>query len=171
MAGPETLRFGKFLVELEDSPGAGTYSAPCGFLERSLRLSADVAQRALPNRETPSQPGWVARDVVGLSASVNGTGILAMEDAARWRTAFVDAKSIRIRVRFEHDHGGYWQGLAILANWEIRGAKGSKATQAVQLDSDRAWTWSAVVSGADGRARLALDDPSQTAFLTLLGIY
>lgn len=144
MAKPNTLRFGKFRVYVEDPDNPGTYIAPCGFTEKSLDLSATSNEDAIPDCDDPDLPAWVARTIATLSAGVRGTGVWNGGAYATWRRLFLAGASFNVRVEFDDtlaNGGGYYQGGAVLNNLGHSGSLGQRVQAAVDMASDGEWTW------------------------------
>lgn len=144
MAQPKTLKFGLFKVYLGDGADPEAFSAPCGFTQKALSLSAQTNDQQIPDCDDPDAPFWTSREVNSLSASVSGSGLIAMEDYERWRNAFLAAETVSVRVELDEsaaNGGGYWQGKAIVTSLQHTANLGNKSELAVSLESDGAWTW------------------------------
>jgi hypothetical protein len=148
MAAPNTHSFGKFKVYL-DLDGTGSFAAPCGFNENSLRLSKAVNETIIPDCDDPDAAQWTETDAVSRSLTVSGQGIMAVESSATWRNAWLENDSIPIRVMFDvvlAKDGGYWSGNAHVTQLEFGAARGNRITCSVEITGDGAFTW--VAAGA-----------------------
>lgn len=146
MARPRTRRFGDFRVYIDTTPEATTpsFEMPCGFLSKSLEISATSGETEVGDCDDPDAPVWTERDVRALSARVSGQGVLAMESYATWRSMLGQPGRL-IRVEFNDtaaNGGGYWQGRAILNTLTHgSGNRGEKLTLNIDMSSDGEWTW------------------------------
>lgn len=138
MARPQTIKFGDFKVFLGNDD-ATVFTAPCGFTQKALTISADVATENIPDCDDPDAPAWTGRNVTSLSASVSGSGVLAAESYDVWVERMTDAVSFPVRVQV--GDLGWWQGLAILSNITHTANLGPKVEASVSLDSDGEWVW------------------------------
>lgn len=146
MARPRTRRFGDFRVYIDTTPEANapTFEMPCGFLSKSLEISATSGETEVPDCDDPDAPVWTERDVRALSARVSGQGVLAMESYATWR-GMLGKPGRLVRVEFADtaaNGGGYWQGRAILNTLtHASGNRGEKLTLNIDMSSDGEWVW------------------------------
>lgn len=147
MAKPRTLTFSNFKVWIADSASPGVFTAPCGFNQKALNLTAETSDTNVPDCDDPEAPAWTERGVTALSAEVTGQGVMAMGSLEAWREWFLAAESRMVRVEFDDtlaNGGGYYQGLAIVTNLGhavALGSDGNKAQLSVTLVSDGEWTW------------------------------
>lgn len=140
MAQATTLKFGKFIVEL-DIDGTGTYTAPCGFTTRGLTLTKDTNDVQIPDCDDPDAPAWLGRDAVSLSASISGEGVLAEESIATWLAAFDSTNAVAAKVTATFASSTVtWTGNFHLTSFEVSAEQGSRATASVSMDSDGAVT-------------------------------
>lgn len=147
MAAPRTLTFSNFKVYIGSSDSPGTYSEPCGFTQKSLTIDAETSDTNVPDCDTPEDPAWTERSVTALSATINGSGVMAMASLATWRTWMLAAEARQIRVEFDDtlaNGGGYYEGDAILQSLGhavALGSDGNKAQLSVNIVSTGEWTW------------------------------
>lgn len=146
MAAPTTKKFGQFLVKVGDGATPEVFAAPCGFTEKSLKLSAETSDQTIPDCSDPDAAAWTAREVSRLSGEVSGNGLLAVEAVATWRTWFLsaDAKNVRIEISGTSvAGGGYYAGSFLLTGFELGATLGEKVTCNVTMVSDGAIIWTA----------------------------
>lgn len=147
MAQPRTLSFRNFKIYISDTDSPGVYTAPCGFNQKALTITADTSDVNVPDCDNPEDPAWVERAVTALSAVVNGSGVMAMASLATWRAWMLAATARTVRVQFDDtgaNGGGYYEGDAILQELGHAvqlGADGNKAQLNVNIISTGEWAW------------------------------
>lgn len=147
MAKPRTLSFGSFKVYLGDGASPEVFTAPCGFTQKALTIEATVSDTTVPDCDDPEAAAWTERGVTALSATVTGSGVMAMASVETWREWMLSAASKNVRVEFDDtgaNGGGYYQGPAVLqslGHTVALGSDGNKAQLAVNIVSDGEWTW------------------------------
>lgn len=146
MARPRTRRFGDFRVYVDTTPESNTptFEMPCGFQSKSFDINVTSGETEVGDCDDPDAPVWMERDVRGLSATVDGNGVMAMESYETWR-GMLGKPSRLVRVEFNDtaaNGGGYWQGRAVLNNMRHAGAnRGEKLTLGINMSSDGEWVW------------------------------
>jgi hypothetical protein len=152
MAAPRTLSFSNFKVYVSDTDSPGVFTAPCGFTQKSLEITAETSDTNVPDCDTPEDPAWTERAVTALSAAIAGQGVMAMASLTTWRTWMLAANARTVRVEFADtlaNGGGYYEGDAIcqsLGHAVALGADGNKAQLSVNLVSTGEWTWTPALS-------------------------
>lgn len=147
MAKPRTLSVGNFKIFVGDTDSPGVFTAPCGFTQKALILSAANSETNVPDCDDPEAAAWTERGVTALSAQVTGQGVMAMGSLELWREWFMSAAPRWIRVEFDDTGGpdrGYYEGQAILSSLGhsvALGSDGSKTQLQVTVDSSGEWTW------------------------------
>lgn len=144
MAKPATIPFGKFKVLVGDGASPETFSNPCGFTERALKLGSSTTSDEIPDCDDPDLPAWEAKGIKSLNAQVTGQGVLARAAHVIWRNWYMSALERNIRVVFDvplADGGGYYEGKAVLTDLEYSGNYGEKVKANVTLQSSDAWAW------------------------------
>jgi len=101
MAQPVTTKGGKFRVLLGDDATPTVYTAPCGFLSKSLTLTKGLEEVNLPDCLDPDKVPWVGRDASSLSMSVSGEGVLAAESVETWLDAWENTESVPAKIEIE----------------------------------------------------------------------
>ncbi|WP_204279469.1 phage tail tube protein, partial [Enterobacter asburiae] len=64
------------------------FSAPCGLNSRGFNRTAATNDTNNPDCTDPDAASWLERDVVSLSGSLSGAGVVADEDYDVWETWF-----------------------------------------------------------------------------------
>lgn len=101
MAEPGTIKGGKFRVLLGNDAEPIVYSAPCGFLSKSLTLTKGLEDVQLPDCADPDKVPWLGRDATSLSMGVSGEGVLAAESAETWLDAWESPESVPAKIEIE----------------------------------------------------------------------
>jgi hypothetical protein len=149
MAKPTTLRSTKLLIELGDGANPEVFAAPCALTTKGLNFSATTTDTELPDCDDPDAATWTDRAVDALSAGVTGSGTLAMDALATWRTWFLSAANKNIRVKLDLPQasgGGYFAMSAVLSGFNLAGQGKGLATIEVTIGSSGEVSW--VAAGA-----------------------
>jgi predicted secreted protein len=132
MAQAQTLRFGQFLIEIGDGAQPEVFTAPCGFTSRGFERTAATNDTNVPDCDDPDAASWLQRDVVSLSGSLSGSGVVADEDFDTWDTWLGDAsRNVRITLGTRR-----WIGPMHLTSLSITGEKGKRVDFSAKLESD-----------------------------------
>lgn len=133
MTQATTLKFGQFLIKLGNGAVPEVFSAPCGLNSRGFSRTAATNDTNVPDCDDPDAPSWLDRDVVSLSGSLSGAGVVADEDFDTWDTWFMSGVSKNIQVIAG---SRTWSGAAILAKLDITGARGKRTEFNASIDTD-----------------------------------
>lgn len=138
MAKPITAKFGKFFVRLSDGDTPPSFSAPCGFTSKSFTRSKTLNSVNVPDCDDPDAAAWEERDVQSMSASINGSGVLAKSAVPIWEAALASTDSIECEVELEYPDGDsdIYTGLFHLESFEVTGALGERVQVSVTMQSD-----------------------------------
>lgn len=177
MTQPVTFPFSVFQVLIGDGSTPEAFAFPCGFTQRSMKLTATAGETSIPDCNNEDAPVWTARDITGLSATVAGQGVTTVAAAPIWRAWALTGSKRNVRVGPANqplsNDGGFYQGAAVLSSYEVVAEKGKRATVNVTLDSDGLWTWVPVggapagpVGGGSGTASAPGGGPANTADFT-----
>lgn len=133
MTQATTLKFGQFLVSIGNAASPEVFMAPCGLNSRSFNRTAATNETNVPDCDDPDAPSWLERDVVSLSASISGAGVVADEDFDTWNDWWEsgDSKNIKITLGSR-----VWIGPYKCTKLNVTGPRGSRVTFDVTLDSD-----------------------------------
>lgn len=136
MAQPTTIKGGKVRVLL-DLAGGGTYTAPCGFTNRSLTLTKALNEFSIPDCDDPDAVDWLGRDASSLSMSVSGEGVLASESVEDWLDAWESVDSVPAKVEIEFPTKTItYTGAMHVETVEIGANNGQRATANISMQSD-----------------------------------
>jgi hypothetical protein len=141
MALATTVPFRYFKVSLGNGASPEVFSAPCGITQNAIAFDKDTNSIVAPDCDNPDAPGWTEKDVVSNSASISGSGVLAMESLATWWNAYNSSASINCRVEVDVDNGGYWEGKFHLTRFEPGGSRGTRTNVTIAMLNDGAVVW------------------------------
>jgi predicted secreted protein len=133
MTQAQTLKFSQFLVLVGDGANPETFKAPCGLNSRSFNRTAATNDTNVPDCDNPDAPSWLERDVVSLSSSISGAGVVADEDFDVWNTWFEAGTTKNVKITLG---ARIWIGPYKCTKLNVTGNRGSRTTFDVTLDSD-----------------------------------
>ena len=133
MAQAQSLKFSQFLVQLGNGANPEVFDSPCGLNSRSFNRTAATNDTNVPDCDDPDAPSWLERDIVSLSSSISGAGVVADEDFDHWNTWFEGGSSNNIRITLGKR---VWIGPYKFTKSNVTGQRGSRTTFDVTLDSD-----------------------------------
>src|SRR5690606_31544391 len=92
----------------------------------------------VPDCDDPDAAAWEERDVQSMSASINGSGVLAKSAVPIWEAALASTDSIECEVELEYPDGDsdIYTGLFHLESFEVTGALGERVKVSVTMQSD-----------------------------------
>jgi len=132
----KTITGGKIFVYLGNNADPVVYTAPCGFLERSLSFSRSLNETNIPDCDDPDAPDWIVRNVGSLSMSISGTGVVASSNIEVWMGAFETASSAKVKVEIVFpDKKVTYTGEMQLESVEIAGTNGDTVSLNVSIQS------------------------------------
>lgn len=136
MTLPTTLKFGKFLVLLGDGASPENFVAPCGLTTKGFNRSASTKDTNVPDCDDPDAPTWTERDVVALSGTITGSGVVdAGEDFNAWDDWFTSALPKNVKIKQNKVGAKEWLGSYILTKLENTVQLGEKVQFSVELQS------------------------------------
>ena len=136
----------KLLVKIGDGASPEVFTPDCLInTSRGIQFQTDTNEYIQPDCDNPDDPAWKSVTKDGLSATINGAGMLYTSSLKDWFTWYAsdDAKNIQFAVNvLLAAGGGCWQGAFKLTNFEIT-SDGNKeqSTCTVTLVSDGTVTW------------------------------
>ena len=138
MADATTLKGGKFRVLLGNGATPIVYTAPCGFLSKSMTLTKALEEFSLPDCTDPDKVAWLGRDATSLSMTISGEGILAAESVETWLDAWENPDSIPAKVEMEFPAKTItWTGFMHVGTVTMGNpSKNGRVTNNVEMSSD-----------------------------------
>lgn len=145
MAAVKHLNGEQLLVQIGNGATPEVFVHDCLInTERGIVFSSNMSEVLIPDCDDSTLPGWIEREKDGLSAAVNGAGMLhttSVETFWNWFKS-KDTKNCRILVNTTGANGGgYWAGAFHLSEFSVTGNRKEKATSSVSLMSDGEVTW------------------------------
>lgn len=143
MAAPQVLVGTKLLILVGDGASPETFSEPCGLTTKSFNFAAATNETLIPDCDDPEAPAWAAKDVNSLSATLTGSGVMAVESFDTWQDWFMSATSRSIQIKLDDPELGQWEGTFIISGLNYGGQRGQKVTLEVTMVNDGAVVWNA----------------------------
>jgi predicted secreted protein len=135
MAAVDVVNGEMLLVQVEWT--AGVYSHPCLInTERGIAFSSNTSDSVVPDCADPSAPGWVDREVDGLTASISGAGMLDVASVEDWYAWYISGEAKSVKVKIDKTGGSTFTGDFLLTEFAMTGNRKEKATASITLVSD-----------------------------------
>ena len=139
MAELVAVRGTKLLIMLSDGGSPPDLSHPCSInASRDITFEKNMNEDVGIDCDDPDKPGWVIREVVSKSCTVEGSGKLQASDLPLFEDWFEAEESrealIVVDVAGGREYGGKW----ICSNFRIGGDRGEKAEVSITLVNDGA---------------------------------
>lgn len=135
MSKATTFKFSQFLILLGNGESPEDFVAPCGLTSRGFTRTAETSDVNVPDCADEDVPSWLERDVVSLSWSLSGEGVLAAESIDEWEAFYEqqlsDSRNLRIQVGDR-----LYEGKGKLTNFQIQGERGSRLTVSIEITGD-----------------------------------
>lgn len=143
MAKPTTIPWHALSIWPGDGASPEDFtSAVCGLNTKSFGISATTSDQEVPDCDDPSAAVWIERTTRALSSEVSGSGTMAQETLATWRTWMLDAEAKNVRIVVGVSPAGYFAGSYVLTNFELSGSlNDGKVQVSVTMQSDGPVTW------------------------------
>lgn len=141
MAQPTVIAGTKLLILVGDGNSPEIFAQPCGLTTAGIDFKASTNTTLIPDCNDPELPAWEAKDVNGLSATVTGTGVMAVESFDIWNDWFQSAEAKNLHIKLDNANLGYWAGQFILSDLKYSGTRGEKVTIDVTIDNTGAVPW------------------------------
>lgn len=145
MASVKALDGTKLLVQIEATPGSGTFAHDCLInLDRGISFSANGSDTNVPDCDDPSLPAWRQSFIDSISAEISGGGILHTTSSEAFFVWLNSGASKNVRCRIDTtalDGGGYWAGAFKLTQFNITGSRGGTINADVTMINNGPVTW------------------------------
>jgi len=133
MTQASTLKFSQFLIQLGNGAVPEVFASPCGLNSRGFSRTAATNDTNVPDCDDPDAPSWLERDVVSLSGSLTGSGVVADEDFDVWESWMNSAVSKNVKVTLGTR---VWIGPCVLTKLDVTGSRGKRTEFTVTIDTD-----------------------------------
>lgn len=139
MAKVKTINGTQLLVQIGNGASPEVFAADCLInTSRGIKFNVDTKDFVVPDCADPDSPAWkeVVKD--GLSATIDGAGMLDTPSVEDWYNWLIDkdTKNVRVKINVPGADGGlYWQGAFHLTAFDVSGDRTDKATATVTLVS------------------------------------
>lgn len=145
MALPTTSSFAGIILEVEDTPGGGTFTARmCGITSKGLDLTAQTSTATVPDCTNPETPAWDITGISSFGGQVTLSGVAATEDEAFWNQ-WLDSGASR-NMRYRKSGVGYRAGAALLTKLgetvQLK-QEGNLVQRSITIQNASAWPWTA----------------------------
>lgn len=145
MAAPTVIAGTKLLVLVGDGASPEVFAEPCGLTTKSFDLAAATNTTLIPDCADPEAPAWEAKTVSALSATISGSGVMAVEAHTTWEAWFMSALAKHVQIKLNAASGlGYYSGSFILSAFKYTGERGQKVTVDLTMVNDGTVTWTAI---------------------------
>lgn len=131
MAQAQTVKYSLFKIEISNGASPAVYAAPCGMNSRGFNRTAATNDTNVPFCDDDDKPSWLERDVVSLSGSLSGAGVVADEDFDTWEEFLGNSKNVRVTLG-----NRVWIGACILTKLDISGSRGKRTEFTATMDTD-----------------------------------
>lgn len=138
MAKAITVRPGKFYVRLSDGESPPSFIAPCGFTEKAFNRSKTFGETNTPDCEDGDAPSWTERDVIAMTSTISGQGVLAKQSVPAWEDAFASTESIECEVEIVYADGDseVYTGFFHVESIELSAPEGQRVRANITMQSD-----------------------------------
>lgn len=140
MAAVKHARGVSLLIKVGYGASPEVFSIFCSInAARGISFSSTTNDFVLPDCDNPDQLAWVVREKDGLTATINGAGLLNTPDVQTFFDWFKSADSRNVKVVVDVpsvDGGVIFSGAFHLTEFEITGDRGAKMESSLTLVSD-----------------------------------
>lgn len=139
MARADSANFHEMVVEVEWTPGSGTYARWCGLTSRGINRQHNMSTTPVPDCDDESLPAAIERAVESSEVTISGSGVWARQSHEHALDWWYGGQTRNIRVHhFKADVGEteYESGPAYLVNLSNQAERGQKVTADIQIEFD-----------------------------------
>lgn len=137
MAAVDVINGEKLLILIGNGADPEVFTHPCLInTERGIAFSSAVTQELIPDCASPDNPAWQSAEKDGLSATINGAGMLDVASVEEFWDWFVSPDSKNVKVKIDKAGGSTFSGAFHLTEFAITGTRKSKSTATLTLVSD-----------------------------------
>ena len=153
MTRATTAKYEELILEVEFTPGSGTYTPICGMTDVEVTRTSNIDEAEVPDCDDESLPLSIEKEVRSQSVSASGSGVWALQSHENMLDWWYSGSTLNARLRnakAENDGsvGDTYveQGPALLAQLNNGRTKGQKVAANIQIEFDGVPSRTAVVS-------------------------
>lgn len=143
MARAVTAKFEEMILEVEMTPGSGTYAAICGLTDVTINRTSNIDTSEIPDCDDESLPLALERQVRSQEVTVSATGVWALQSSETVLDWWYSGSTRNIRIRNakaenDGDSGDTYaeEGPALLASVNNSRTKGQKVSAEIEIQFD-----------------------------------
>lgn len=138
MAEPVTAEFKDLVLELETTPGSGTYTRICGLTSRGVNRQSNINSNEVPGDcSDESVPSVIKKAVQSQEVTVEGSGMWAQQSHQLMMDWWYGGQEKNIRIQHVAAASGdteYESGPAILSQLNNAVEKGAFVTAEISVE-------------------------------------
>lgn len=138
MAEPVTSEFKDLVLELETTPGSGTYTKICGLTSRGVNRQSNINSNEVPGDcSDESVPSVIKKAVQSQEVTVEGSGMWAQQSHELMMDWWYGGQEKNIRIQHVNAASGdteYESGPAILSQLNNAVEKGAFVTAEISVE-------------------------------------
>ncbi len=143
MARATTAKFEELILEVEWTPGSGTYTSVCGMIDVTINRSSNIDTAEVPDCDDESLPLAVERQVRSQEVTVSATGVWALQSHEKVLDWWYGGSTLNCRLRNAKAQTSglsgdttIESGSAILASVQNGRQKGQKVSAEIEIQFD-----------------------------------
>lgn len=146
MALAKVANGSKLLIRIDDVGNPGTFAHRCSInTRRGITFGSSPTDALIPDCDAPDEPGWMNREIDGLTADIVGDGMLDSASLNFFWTWYASGDARNLQVALDvplADGGGYWEGAAVLSTFGASaGGRREKIEFTATMLSDGPFDW------------------------------
>lgn len=139
MATAVTEKYEEMILDVETTPGSGTYAPICGLIDVTITRTANVDTAEVPDCDDESLPLSVEKQVRSIEVNISATGVWARSSQDMLKTWFYSSATKNIRLRDTAAASGDVEvesGAALLTTLTNTRTKGQKVSAEIEVQFD-----------------------------------
>lgn len=144
MAQGTPIFFSKIGLLISNGATPAVYEAWCGITGLTKTSNKETGTVNMPDCADPDLPGWLRIYLISNQLVISGTGTAAREsfkDFEDW-DRIADMRNVRLVIDIDPaDGGGYYEGPALLTQWEVTAENRAPWTFSFGVTFDGQPTW------------------------------
>lgn len=139
MARAQTEKFEEMILDVEFTPGSGTFVPICGMVDVTINRTSNIDTSEIPDCDDESLPMSIERQVRSQEVTVSATGSWAKTSQSLLKTWWRSGSTLNVRIRDTAAESGDIEiesGPALLASLNNGRTKGTKVTAEIEIQFD-----------------------------------